>query len=485
MVTHSIIKKSELEGALRLDAEYYQSEYLDIKRKLESIPTKTIEEISQSVISFGAYSLCNFIEWQESGVPYLNVQNIKDDYIDFDNVKFISEETDKVLKKSKVEEGQVLLTMAGTIGNTAVAHKIPEKVNSNQAIAKITLKKDFSPYYLSAFLNSHYGNKQTERVIVSSVQPNIFLGQIKEFKVPLAIKKEQQEVEKIYRDGLNELENSKNLYSQAEDLLLEELGLKNFEKEVADLPNFAVVNLSQVKKAGRIDAEYFQAIHKRMIERVEARLKILTVSDIFDFSRGIFVPVDYYTNEKTKRPFIRIKELTGRVGINEQEVVFVNEKYPNDTKNTLLENDLVVAIIGDTIGKANLIKKELAGGFCSNNMARLRIKKEWLGKFLPEFAEILFQSPFIQKQIRQKMAQTGQPKINDKELKNIAIPILPQKTQQKIAGLVQKSHQARQKAKELLAQAKQKVEDLVEIGFTRLHRNCHSDGSAPRISMVK
>lgn len=83
MITYSIIKKSELEWTHRMDAEYYQSEYLEVEQKLNSIKTTTISKISESVVNFGAYSLCNYIVWQDSGVPYLNVENIKHGYIDF------------------------------------------------------------------------------------------------------------------------------------------------------------------------------------------------------------------------------------------------------------------------------------------------------------------------------------------------------------------------------------------------------------------
>ncbi|MEK6897659.1 MAG: hypothetical protein AABW93_03960, partial [Nanoarchaeota archaeon] len=68
MIIHSIIKKSQLEGALRLDAEYYQPEYLELEKKFTKLETKTLEEISKSIISFGAYSLTSHIEWQEAGV---------------------------------------------------------------------------------------------------------------------------------------------------------------------------------------------------------------------------------------------------------------------------------------------------------------------------------------------------------------------------------------------------------------------------------
>ncbi len=48
------------------------------------------------------------------------------------------------------------------------------------------------------------------------------------------------------------------------------------------------------------------------------------------------------------------------------------------------------------------------------------------------------------------------------QIKNILIPILPKTTQQKIAELVQKSHESRKKAKELSEEAKRKVEEMIE-----------------------
>ena len=460
MISYSIIQKSQLEGALRLDAEYYQPEYLDIEKKLAVIKTEFLENIAESVLSFGAYSLTNNIEWQDSGVPYLNVGDIHEGYIDYSDVKYISEKVDKILQKSQIKEGEIVLTMAGTIGNAAVVHNIPnDHINGNQAIAKIKLKKNFSPYYLAAFLNSRYGQLQTWREIVSSVQANIFLGQIKKLRVPIFDDEKTKIIESLYLNFLEELENSKSLYSQAEDLLLEELGLKNFENEES---LFSVVNLSEVKNANRIDAEYFQDKYKKMIEIVKEKGEVKNLGDLLDFSRGIFISTDYYVEEKTPTPYIRIKELSEKGGINKSEIIYINEKYEGDEKNKLKENDLVVAIIGDTIGKTNKIDKELSGGYCSNNTGRLRIKKEWENKMLPECNELIFQSVLVQSQIEKKKAQTGQPKINDGEIRTIIIPILPKPTQQKIADLVQKSHEARKKAKELLGEAKQKVEKLIE-----------------------
>ena len=45
---------------------------------------------------------------------------------------------------------------------------------------------------------------------------------------------------------------------------------------------------------------------------------------------------------------------------------------------------------------------------------------------------------------------------------DVLIPILPKPTQQKIAELVRQSHESHKKAKQLLEEAKQKVENLIE-----------------------
>ncbi len=50
------------------------------------------------------------------------------------------------------------------------------------------------------------------------------------------------------------------------------------------------------------------------------------------------------------------------------------------------------------------------------------------------------------------------------QVKRLQIPMLPLLTQQKIASLVQQSHEARKKAKELLEVAKRAVEIAIERG---------------------
>ena len=73
------------------------------------------------------------------------------------------------------------------------------------------------------------------------------------------------EIESLYKEFLKKLEKSKSLYSQAENLLLEELGLKNFEQ---DETLSYIVNLSEVKSSHRADAEYFQPKYEKIVSLI-------------------------------------------------------------------------------------------------------------------------------------------------------------------------------------------------------------------------
>jgi len=451
MITYSIIQKSQLEGALRLDAEYYQLEYLDVEKKLNAVKTKFLEDLAESILSFGAYSLTSNIEWQDKGIPYLNVGDIYDGYINYSDVKHISERVDEILQKSRIREGDVVLTMAGTIGNAAVTYNIKsDHINGNQAIAKIKLKEGLSPYYLVAFLNSKYGQLQIRREIVSSVQANIFLGQIKKLKIPVFDTNVIKKTGSLYLGFLKEIENSKSLYQQAENLLLEELGLKNFSEE-ENLSS--VINLSDIKSAHRMDAEYFQSRYDKLIRKIKNNSKKLEIF-IKSYSTGFPYKSENYQEAGT--PLIRINNIKKGV-LDLNDTAYLSEKDCKiSLKDEAKSGDIVLSMSG-TIGVSAIIPDDILKSYVNQRILKFTSKD-----INRDYLVLLLNSIVGLYQLERIGTGGVQINISYKDIKNILIPILPEKTQQKIADLVRQSHEARKKAKELLEEAKRKVEELIE-----------------------
>jgi len=98
-------------------------------------------------------------EIQYVGIPYVTVQDIKDDYIDFDNCKRISEKDYLSLKKNGCQpnRGDVLLTKDGTIGKAIVIKENRDFVILS-SLGMITpnqlrISSEYMRYYLISGLN--------------------------------------------------------------------------------------------------------------------------------------------------------------------------------------------------------------------------------------------------------------------------------------------------------------------------------------------
>ena len=93
-----------------------------------------------------------------------------------------------------------------------------------------------------------------------------------------------------------------SLYSQAENLLLEELGLENFK------PTYELSYIASLSKAfgvHRADAEYFQPVYDEVIEHLKTNFQLKPLQKfLFDFQKGIEVGSEKYQEEG--KPFIRV-----------------------------------------------------------------------------------------------------------------------------------------------------------------------------------
>ena len=454
MTTHSIIKKSQLEGAKRIDAEYYQPEYLEIARTLRATRHETLKDVAKSLVSFGAYALTSFIEWREEGIPFITAENIMDGFVDYDGVRFIDEEVDEILKKSRVREGQVLLAMSGSVGNAAVAINIPPKLNSNQDIVKITPKDGFSPYVLAAFLNSHYGKKQILRLPVGSVQQHIFLWQMQTMLVPVFDTEHVIAVESLYKKGLEERYVSHSLYSQAENLLLEGLGLKRFKSD-EDL--YSVVNFSNTRTANRIDAEYFQPKYEKVVLRIKKN-NARKIGDLAEF-----------VGHATQSPYDDAGDIAVLAQTHMKDNLAINTPaFSNFTKEDLIKEsdkkfilkkgDVLISSAGEPgltcVWTGDYRGKVIPGSFVTIARFRKDIEPLYSGVFLNTIAGRL--------QFERDYTGSIQQYVYPSKIKEILIPVLPKMIQEEISDLVRKSQEARKKSKELLEEAKHKVEEMIE-----------------------
>jgi len=449
MATFSVIKKSQLEGTLRLDAEYYQPEYLEVRKKLAKSPS--LSNISNKITDFGAYSQMNFVKYANSGVRFLRNQDVGEFFIQDDDPVFISQETYGRLSL-KLEEYDIVMSRVGTLGNAAVIFKdkLPASANQNLAQVKPNRKK-INPLYLAVFLSSRLGHAQFDWLATGNVQPWLNLSQINSIKVFVPSIDIQSSIAQLAIQTLVAYKGSKIFYTQAENLLLKELGLKDF-KEEDEL--FSIIKLSDVKSAQRMDAEYFQSKYEKLISEIKNQNGKL-LGDLVSVKKGIEIGAEEYQDEG--RLFIRVSSLS-KNGLIGKDQRYLNEKLYQKLKKDFEPKIGEILLTKDATPGIAYVLKEPVEGIISGGILRLKLK----GEIEPEYLALCINSIIGQWQAERDAGGSIIAHWKPEQIKNLMIPILPELTQQKIADLVKKSHETRKKAEELLYQAKHKVEQLID-----------------------
>jgi len=449
-MVYSIIKKSHLEGALRLDAEYYQPEFLNIKNIFFNRKNNDFRELSMFVKK-GIFDISPE-KYIKSGIPLVRVQNIKNGMIDNSNMVYLSEKNHNIENKTELSDFDFVLSKIGTVGEIALLDPKYKKWNFSQNVIGIKLKKEkISPAYVLFFLLSKFGQLQIKRAEMGQVQPKLELEDIRNLKI---IRIKEEKIFKDYLEKILELRSKAELfYQQAENILLEELGLKDFNY---DKSLFSIVNLSEVVNANRIDAEYFQEKYKKLVKKIKLN-KAKKLGDLVSIKKGFEPGSEEYHEEG--RLFIRVSTLS-KNGINLTEEKYLSEKLYQELKKDYNPEVGEILLTKDATPGIAYVIKEPVEGIMSGGILRLKLKEN----IDVEYLTLCLNSIVGQMQAERDSGGSVIAHWKPEQIKKLLIPILPKPTQQKIADLIRQSHEARKKDKELLEEAKKKVEEIIERG---------------------
>ncbi|MEF1168998.1 restriction endonuclease subunit S [Vibrio campbellii] len=134
-------------------------------------------------------------DFASEGIPFLRIQNLRDNSVNLDDVLYIASTTHQALKRSTIKAGDVLITIAGTIGRTAIVPSDFPECNCNQAVAIIRFDIErLYPLYLLHWLNSIDARAQISGKKVTATISNLSLGQIKNLKIPLPPLETQKQI---------------------------------------------------------------------------------------------------------------------------------------------------------------------------------------------------------------------------------------------------------------------------------------------------
>ncbi len=130
----------------------------------------------------------------DSGVPFVRVQNLRDGTVDWTiDPQFVSAETHRQLARSVIQPGDVLVSIAGTIGRIAIVGPGSVEMNCNQAVAIVRPTQRVRGDFLLSWLQRPEAQRQMRGAEVTATISNLSLTQIRGLRLslpPLALQHE-------------------------------------------------------------------------------------------------------------------------------------------------------------------------------------------------------------------------------------------------------------------------------------------------------
>ena len=114
----------------------------------------------------------------EKGINFIKAESMTGDggFIP-EKFAFIDEETHELLRRCQLQDGDVLISIAGTIGRIAAMSKDFLPANTNQAVALIRpLARIFPSGLINRFLRLSESQQRMGEKVVQAVQANLSLG---------------------------------------------------------------------------------------------------------------------------------------------------------------------------------------------------------------------------------------------------------------------------------------------------------------------
>ena len=158
--------------------------------------------------------------YHDMGYPLITSKNLKDGQITDKDIRYISKEDyEKINERSKVDIGDILFAMIGTIGNPVVVQNEPQFAIKNMALFKNIGR--INPYFVKYYLESKTVNDKMQKDAKGSTQKFVSLGYLRAFLIDVPLELEQMEIVHILDNLLAEEQQAK----ETAEAVLEQIDL--------------------------------------------------------------------------------------------------------------------------------------------------------------------------------------------------------------------------------------------------------------------
>lgn len=419
------------------------------------------------------------------GYPLVTSKNLSSGKLDLSTATLISKEDHlKVIERSRVDRGDILFAMIGSIGNPVIVDTDIEFSIKNVGLFKYYNPKDSSPNFLNYFLK--YAAEIMKKQSTGGVQPFVSLGKLRGFVMPIPPISEQHRIVTKVDELMalcDQLELQTEASIEAHQVLVTTLldTLTNSADADELMQNWARISehfdtlftteesINQLKQTilqlavmgklvpqdpsdepaaellKRIAEEKAQLVKEKKIKKHPAVEPIGELGDIPQSWERIVVQdfADIKLGSTPSRheskywngdiPWVSSGEVANNIIYDTNEKI-THDGFMNSSTSIIPKRSLLMAIIGQgkTRGQTALLEVDA----CTNqNVAAFIFNENFV---IPEYVWLWAKSKYDAH--RQGGHGGAQPALNAKKVRSFAFPLPPTSEQKKIVERVEEIH---------------------------------------------
>lgn len=444
---------SEANKCERIDAQFFRPQYVDSFNIVTSGSYSTLSKIAH--ISDGNHLKIAENFSYTDGIRYLRGQDLSTEMMLHDrNIVYIPESCFESLKRSHIYENDILITIVGAnSGLVGLVYDPPKKLVANCKLGIIRAEQNkILPGYLYSFLTGRYGQHQLLRSIRGGGQTGLILPDLCRLQITRLSGEFEAAISNLVIVGHSEIAESKNIYTQAQSILLTELGLVDWTPE--HHLTF-VKNYSELRLAERFDADYFQPKYDEIINAIKGYSGGWdTLGNLAPATKCIEVGGTEYLDEGI--PFVRVSNLSP-FEITEEK--YISEELYSKIEQHQPEKGEILFTKDATPGIAHYLREKPGKMIPSGGILRLKNKSD---KINNEYLMLVLNSVLTKEQVNRDVGGSVILHWRPEQVEETIIPILPEEIQTEIQQKITASFDLRKRSKHLLECAKRAVEIAIE-----------------------
>lgn len=448
----------------RIDSEYFRKQFLTFFKNVPNLkPLEYFAKEGYRVV-YENTEIVSREEGIKNNYPYfLQATDLDTPFIKTDNLFYVKNEEWIRYPKGRINKGEILIEVKGKIDKASIVpDDFPEKTLVSGSLFKLTVNENISKHVLLCYLICKYGVAFKDRFKTNLLISYVSKPDLYRIPVPNFSNSFQLKIDAIFHTIFKSRKDSQALYTQAESLLLQEIGLETdplTSNELVTGSNPGAIINTNVKSfaasfgvTGRLDAEYYQKKYELIIEKIKSyKNGFEPLAIACNLEDKNYNPIE---NEEYK--YIELSNI-GKTGDITGCTTELGKDLPSRARRLVNTNDVIISSIEGSLQSCALVGEEYNNALCSTGFYVINSNK-----INSETLVVLFKSELMQSIMKQNCSGTILTGMNKDEFKNILVPIIDKKAQQKIAQLIEESFTLKKQSEHLLDVAKRAVEIAIE-----------------------